>query len=216
PYQEGAALLQEGRVAEAIDRLTRATAERPQFAPAWLGWGRAFEAARGAPDAIGAYGRVVQLAPDAAEAAIARARLDQLGPNAATHEEAQRQVQAAVQAFGARDLATAEGPLRRVLEALPKHLPSLLLLGIILDSTGRSDEARRSWETAGGVDPAFFPAQVNLGRLYERLEQIDKAVAAYTAAAATRAPSPDVALAARRLSQLGAPPEQAAQIPAWL
>ena len=215
-YQEGLVFLQQGRPGDAIESLARATAERPEFAPAWFALGRAYEAARRAPDAIGAYGRVVQLAPDAAEAAIARARLDQLGPNAATHEEAQRQFQAAVQAFGARDLATAEGPLRRVLELLPKHLPSLLLLGIILDSTGRSDEAQRSWETAVGVDPAFFPAQVNLGRLYERLEQIDKAVAAYTAAAATRAPSPDVALAARRLSQLGATPEQAAQIHEWL
>ncbi len=216
PYEEGAALLQQGRADDAIEPLARATVERPGFAPAWFALGRAYEAARRAPDAIGAYGRVVQLAPDSEDARIARSRLDQLGPDAATYEEAQRRFQAAVQAFGARDLAAAEADLRRVLEKLPKHLPSLLLLGIILDATGRGEDAQRSWEAAVAVDPAFFPAQVNLGRLYERIGQIDKAVIAYAAVAATRAPSPDVAFAARRLSQLGATPEQATQVREWL
>ncbi len=215
-YQEGLVLLQQGRVDEAIERLARATAERPEFATAWFALGRAYEAARRAPDAIGAYGRVVQLAPDSDEAAVARKRLEQLGPDAATYEEAQQRFQAAVQAFGARDTATAESHLQRVLEKLPRHLPSLLLLGIILDSTGRGDDAQRSWEAAVGIDPAFFPAQVNLGRLYERIGQVDKAVTAYAAAAATRAPSPDVAFAARRLSQLGATPEQALRVREWL
>lgn len=215
-YQEGLVLLQQGRSGDAIERLASATDERPEFAPAWFALGRAYEAGRRAADAIGAYGRVIQLAPDSDEAAVARNRLEQLGPDAATHAEAQQRFQAAVQAFGARDLPTAESHLRHVLARLPRHLPSLLLLGIVLDSTGRVEDAQRSWEAAVGIDPAFFPAQANLGRLYERIGQVDKAVTAYAAAAATRAPSPDVAFAARRLSQLGATPEQALQVLEWL
>ena len=215
-YQEGLVFLQQGRSGDAIESLARATAERPEFAPAWFALGRAYEAARRAADAIGAYGRVVQLAPDSDEAAVARNRLEQLGPDAATYDEAQQRFQAAVQAFGARDTATAESHLRRVLEKLPRHLPSLLLLGIIFDATRRGEDAQRLWEAAVAADPGFFPAQVNLGRLYERREQVDKAVTAYAAAAATRAPFPDVAFAARRLTQLGATPEQALQVREWL
>jgi tetratricopeptide (TPR) repeat protein len=91
-----------------------------------------------------------------------------------------------------------------------------LLLGTVANVSGRVDEARARWETAVAVEPGFYPAQVNLGRLYDNAGEIDKAVLAYNAAVSTRATSSDVAFAARRLSQLGSTPEQAMTIRGWL
>ncbi len=215
-YQEGITLLQQGRVPDAIDRLIRARDERPTAPAVWAALGQAYEMARRTPDAIDAYRRVIELAPRSDEAQRARRRLDQLGPDAAANEAIRRDFEAAVAAYGARDMATAEANLRKVLDRLPKHLPSLLLLGTIANLGGRVDEARSHWEAAVAVEPGFYPAQVNLGRLYENAEEIDKAVLAYTAAVQTHAASPDVVFAARRLSQLGSTPEQAMTVRGFL
>ena len=215
-FQEGVTLLQQGRVPEAIDRLLRARDERPTAPAVWGMLGQAYEMARRTPEAIDAYRRVIELAPASDEANRARQRLDQLGPDAETHQAVRRDFEAAIAAYGARDLATAEANLLKVIERVPKHLPSLLLLGTIANLSERVDEARARWNTAVAVEPGFYPAQVNLGRLYDNAGEIDKAVLAYTAAVSTRATSSDVAFAARRLSQLGSTPEQAMTIRGWL
>jgi tetratricopeptide (TPR) repeat protein len=215
-FQEGMTLLQQGRVSEAIDRLTAARDEQPTRPAVWLALGQAYETARRVREAIAAYRRVVELAPRSDEAQRAARRLDQLGPDAEAHESAQRDFQAGVQAFGAKDYPTAEAALQQVIRRIPKHLPSLLLLGSMADLAGRTDDAQARWETAVATDPTFYPAQVNLGRLYERREAIDKAIGAYSAAVSTRVASSDVAFAVRRLTQLGSTPEQAAQIREWL
>ena len=172
-FQEGVTLLQQGRAPEAIDRLIRARDERPTAPGVWAALGQAYETARRTPEAIDAYRRVIELAPASDEAQRARRRLDQLGPDAETHEAVRRDFEAAVAAYGARDLATAEADFQKVLERIPKHLPSLLLLGTIANLSGRVDEARARWETAVAVEPGFYPAQVNLGRLYENAEAIE-------------------------------------------
>ena len=215
-FQEGITLLQQGRVPEAIDRLIRARDERPTEPAVWWVLGQAYEAASRVDEAIDAYRRVIDLAPESDEAQRARRRFDQLGPDAETREAVRRDFEAGVAAFGARDLATAEAEFRKVLDRLPKHLTSLLLLGTIASLSGRSDEARARWETAVAAEPGFYPAQVNLGRLYDAAGEIEKAVLAYAAAVSTRATSSDVAFAARRLSQLGSTPEQALTVRGWL
>ena len=215
-FQEGVTLLQQGRVPEAIDRLILARDERPTAPAVWAVLGQAYEAARRMSEAIDAYRRVMELAPASDEAQRARQRLDQLGPDVETHEAVRRDFEAAVAAYGARDLATAETNLLKVIERVPKHLPSLLLLGTIANLSGRVDEAQARWETAVALEPGFYPAQVNLGRVYENAGDLDKAVRAYTAAVLTRATSSDVAFAARRLSQLGSTPEQAMTVRGWL
>jgi tetratricopeptide (TPR) repeat protein len=215
-FQEGMTLLQQGRASEAIDRLTAARDEHPTRPAVWLALGQAYETARRVPEAIAAYRRVVELVPRSDEAQRAARRLDQLGPDVEAHESAQRDFQAGVQAFGAKDYPAAEAALQQVIRRIPKHLPSLLLLGTIADVAGRVDDAQARWEAAVATDPSFYPAQVNLGRLYERREESDKAIAAYSAAVSTRVASSDVAFAARRLTQLGSTPEQAAEIREWL
>jgi tetratricopeptide (TPR) repeat protein len=215
-FQEGVTLLQQGRVPEAIDRLIRARDERPTEPAVWWVLGQAYETARRVSEAIDAYRRVIDLAPESDEAQRARRRLDQLGPDAETHEAVRRDFEAGVAAYGARDLATAEAEFRKVLDRLPKHLTSLLLLGTIASVSGRGDEARARWETAVAAEPGFYPAQVNLGRLYDAAGEIEKAVIAYSAAVSTGATSSDVAFAARRLSQLGSTPEQALTVRGWL
>lgn len=215
-FQEGVTLLQAGRVPEAIDRLLRARDERPTAPAVWGMLGQAYEMARRTSEAIDAYRRVIELAPASDEANRARQRLDQLGPDAETHEAVRRDFEAAVAAYGARDLATAEANLLKVIARVPKHLPSLLLLGTIANLSERVDEARARWKAAVAVEPGFYPAQVNLGRLYDTAGEIENAVLAYAAAVSTRATSSDVAFAARRLSQLGSTPEQAATVRGWL
>ncbi|MBI3607669.1 MAG: tetratricopeptide repeat protein [Nitrospirae bacterium] len=214
--EEGVTLLQQGHIPEAIDRLIRARDERPTVPAVWVALGQAYEAASRVAEAIDAYRRAIELMPQSNEAQWARRRLDQLGPDAETHEAVRRDFEAGVAAYRAGDLATAEADFRKVLDRLPKHLTGLLLLGTILNLSGRTDEARARWETAAAEEPTFYPAQVNLGRLYETTEEIAKAVLAYSAAVSTRAASSDVAFAARRLSQLGATPEQAMTVRGWL
>ena len=215
-FQEGVTLLQQGRLPEAIERLIRARDEAPTAPAVWAALGQAYELARRTSEAIDAYRRVIELAPESDEAKRAHRRLDQLGPDAETHDAVRLDFEAAVAAYGARDLATAEAHLRKVVEKIPKHLPSLLLLGTIASVSGQGDEARARWEAAVAVEPGFYPAQVNLGRLYETAGEIDKAVAAYSSAVLTSATSSDVAFAARRLSQLGSTPEQALTVRGWL
>jgi tetratricopeptide (TPR) repeat protein len=214
--QEGVTLFQEGRVPEAIDRLRRAGEAFPQEPLVWMVLGQVYEAARQPQAAIPLYRRVIELAPASEDAKRAAARLGQLGRDLATYEAAQRDFQAAIQAFTARDLAAAEANFLKVLERIPTHLPSLLFLGTVAEQSGRDDEALSRWTAAVGVDPTFYPAQVNLGRLYERRERVEDAVSAYRAAVETKAVHPDVQFAQRRLTQLGATPEQARQVRQWL
>ncbi len=214
--REGLTLLQRGRLPEAIERLRRAADAFPTEPVAWLALGQALEASRQAIEAIPAYRRVIELAPESEESRRAAARLDQLGPDRVTHEAAQLDFMAAVQALTARDFPTAEAGFRRVLDRIPKHLPSLLFLGNIAEQTGRDDEAIARWEAAVAIEPNFYPALVNVGRVHDRLGRVAEAVAAYRAAAETQAAHPDVQFAARRLTQLGASPEQARQVRQWM
>src|SRR5574341_900568 len=214
--QEGVALFQEGRIPEAIDRLRRAGEVFPEEPMVWMVLGQVYEASRQPQAAIPLSRKVIELAPTSEDAKRAAARLGQLGRDPATYEAAQRDFQAAVQAFTARDLAAAEVDFLKVLERIPTHLPSLLFLGTVAEQSGRDEEALSRWTAAVGVDATFYPAQVNLGRLYERREQVADAVAAYRAAVETNVQHPDVQFAARRLTQLGATPEQARQVRQWL
>ncbi|MEO5658108.1 MAG: tetratricopeptide repeat protein [Nitrospiria bacterium] len=212
PLQEAIGFMQQGRLPEAIERLSGLVEERPADPAVWLALGQAYEASRRPREAIEAYRRAVELAAQSDAGRQAGIRLDQLGPDAETYEEAQRSFQEGAQAFRVRDLPTAEGHFTAVLERIPRHLPTLLLLGTVLEIAGRNDEARARWEAAVAVDPAFFPAQVNLGRLAEREGRIDDAITAYRAAVATGAAAGDVTFAARRLAQLGGDADQAAVI----
>ncbi|MFZ5862570.1 MAG: tetratricopeptide repeat protein [Nitrospirota bacterium] len=214
--QEGMTLLQQGLTPEAIDRLRAAVDAFPDDPTAWLALGRAYEAGRRAVDAIPAYRRVIDLAPDSDSARRAASRLDQLGPDAETYRAAERAFLAGARALSAGETAAAEAELLSVIERVPKHLQTLLLLGNLAERAGREEDAEARWRTAVGVEPSFFPAQVNLGRLLERTERHGDAVAAYRAAAQTRADHPDVRFAERRLSQLGATPEQAVEVRAWM
>ncbi|MEW6682323.1 MAG: tetratricopeptide repeat protein [Nitrospirota bacterium] len=214
--QEGVTLFQEGRIPEAIDRLQRAGEAYPSEPLVWMVLGQVYEAARRPQDAIPLYRRVIELAPQSEDATRAAARLGQLGRDRETYEAAQRDFQFAVQALTAQDLPTAEANFRKVLDRIPAHLPSLLFLGNIAEQGGRDDEARSRWEAAVAIDPTFYPAQVSLGRLYERHGRVADAASAYRAAVDTKVAHPDVQFAARRLTQVGASPEQALQVRQWM
>src|SRR5574341_843771 len=214
--QEGVALFQEGRIPEAIDRLRRAGEVFPEEPMVWMVLGQVYEASRQPQAAIPLSRKLIELAPTSEDAKRAAARLGQVGRDPATYEAAQRDFQAAVQAFTARDLAAAEVGFLKVLDRIPTHLPSLLFLGTVAEQIGRDEEALSRWTAAVGVDATFYPAQVNLGRLYERRDRVEDAVSAYRAAVETGATHPDVQFAARRLTQLGATPDQARQVRQWL
>lgn len=214
--QEGVTLFQEGRIPEAIDRLRRAGEAFPSEPLVWMVLGQVYEAARQPQEAIPLYRRVIELAPQSEDAKRAAARLGQLGRDRETYEAAQRDFQSAVQALTAQDLPTAEANFRKVLDRIPAHLPSLLFLGNIAEQGGRDDDALSRWEAAVAIDPTFYPAQVSLGRLYERRGRVADAASAYRAAVDTKVTHPDVQFAARRLTQVGASPEQALQVRQWM
>lgn len=70
--------------------------------------------------------------------------------------------------------------LNKAIEINPDQPAYYNELGIIQREEGKFAEARRSYERALAVDPAYAPAQLNLGILYDLyLQEPDKALLAY-------------------------------------
>jgi tetratricopeptide (TPR) repeat protein len=80
----------------------------------------------------------------------------------------------------------AEALIRAVLKSNDSLARCHSVLGAILRSLGRNDEAVRELERASALDPLYFDALINLGNLYEDTNQPAKAEAAYRAALRAR------------------------------
>jgi tetratricopeptide (TPR) repeat protein len=80
----------------------------------------------------------------------------------------------------------AEALIRAVLKSNDSLARGHFVLGAILRSLGRNDEAVRELERASALDPLYFDALTKLGNLYEDTNQPAKAEAAYRAALRAR------------------------------
>jgi tetratricopeptide (TPR) repeat protein len=80
----------------------------------------------------------------------------------------------------------AETVIRAVLKSNDGLAQAHLVLGAVLRTLGRNDEAALELERAAALDPLDYDAHIKLGRFYEDTNQPAKAEAAYRAAIAAR------------------------------
>jgi tetratricopeptide (TPR) repeat protein len=171
------ALLDAGRVEEAIAEYQAVLALDSEHPEAHLGLGRAY----------GIQGRLEE-----AEAAFVRA--SRLDPNSA---KGTVELGNALAASGRLDDAIAQ--YRMGILAFPRHAGLRFNLGLALFRTGALEEARIELELAKDLDPAVGPISLLLGQVYEGLGFQDLALASYEAAARIR---PNDAEARYRLGAL--------------
>ena len=75
------------------------------------------------------------------------------------------------------NLAQAEGLLRQILQAAPKHAPALHLLGVITHQAGQTELAAQLLMQAVALAPNEAQFHANLGEMCRLLKRLDEAVA---------------------------------------
>jgi tetratricopeptide (TPR) repeat protein len=153
----GAALLQDGRVEEAITQLRRALATQPGYREAHVNLGNALARTGRLDEAMQEYRRALELDPRQANAAFG------LGN--------------ALLRTGRTDEAIAA--FRRALDLEPEFPLVHNNLGNALLGLGRVDEATTHYRQALSLDPHFALAENNLGNALLQEGRVDEAIAHY-------------------------------------
>lgn len=79
--------------------------------------------------------------------------------------------------YGEGKLAEAEGLLRQILQAAPRHPPALHLLGVITHQAGRTELAAQLLRQAVELAPDEAQFHANLGEMCRILKRLDEAIA---------------------------------------
>ena len=153
----GVALLQTGRIMEALEPMHKAAALSPNDAEAHSNLGNTFYALGRFDEAEASYRRALQIESDYAEAHYNLGNtLRDLGR-----------------------LEDAEASYRRALQIRQAYAEAHLNLGDILNTLGRLDEAEASYRRAIQIKPAYAAAYSNLGLTLNTLGRLDEAEASY-------------------------------------
>ncbi len=166
----GAIALQTGRVAEAVDLLSRAVAADPNVARAFINFGLALAGASRWADAVASYDRALALDPGQADAHFNRGMaLSRL-----------RQHEAALASYD-------EALVRR-----PEYAEAYNNRGVVLADLRRYDEALASYRAALHLKPAFAEAWNNQGIAQAAGKQFQAAQESYAQAARLKPDSPEI------------------------
>jgi tetratricopeptide (TPR) repeat protein/SAM-dependent methyltransferase len=193
---EGNALEEQGRFAEAMARYDAAVQADPRCARAHLNRGNILLAGSQLEEARSAYQLAIACDP---QYAAAHFNLGNLNYRAGEYEGALGNYQAAIvirpdfaDAFVA--MANALDSLGRTAEAVESYVRALAIhpdyaevhfnLGMLATTQGRNDEAARSLRRAVEIKPDFAQAHRSLGIVLTRLEQFDAAEASHRRALA--------------------------------
>jgi Flp pilus assembly protein TadD len=185
----GYALLQPGRVDEAMVHFRRALRLDPDFAAAHYNLGLALFKSGQLDAAIAEYQTALRLVPDQADvynnlgtALLQSGRLEEA---IAQYEKALALAPAdaifrdnlgnALLHAGRLDAAIAQ--FRKGWQLDPGNAQTCFNLGLALDQMGRSDEAIAQYRMAVRLDPAFAAAYNNLGQALCRNGSVDQAIA---------------------------------------
>ncbi|NJN50966.1 MAG: tetratricopeptide repeat protein [Gammaproteobacteria bacterium] len=153
PYEDlGHALLQLRRVDEAIDVLQDATRLDPSLELAFLDLGKALALTGKAKEADAAFERSFELNPVRKQLA-----------HAAEHQQHGRYAEAAKL-------------YREVLQANPRNVDALRMLGVLAFGEGKIDEAERLFRRAVAAAPDFVNAIIDLGTALKEQSRIEEAI----------------------------------------
>jgi Tfp pilus assembly protein PilF len=153
----GLALLNHGRVTEAIERCRQALKINPNFADARNNLGNALARRGRFDEAIAQYQKALQVRPDYAEAHY------NLG--------------IALAGRGQVDEAVAQ--YQKALEIQPDYMAAHNNLGIALAGRGQIDAAIAHFQTALEIQPDVAEAHYNLGNALATCGQVDRAIPHY-------------------------------------
>jgi tetratricopeptide (TPR) repeat protein len=185
----GKALLQLGKVSEAIDMLSRVVNLAPGEADGYNDLGNALHDLGRTDEAITSYRRAVELNPRASET---YSNLGRILCDLGRFEESAANCQRAIDIDPASPVACnnlgntlrelgrsieAEASYRRSLELKPDYLEARINLGSILGDLGRWSEAIASYRLAVQMHPNSGVAHNALGRLLSRLGEADEEAA---------------------------------------
>src|SRR5580704_1796309 len=95
------------------------------------------------------------------------------------------EIYAAVMSHSRRgEFASAETLCRALLQRNPRHVPSLVLLGDMVQQDGRNKSALKLLDQALALDPGNAAAHDNIGMAYQALGRRDEAVRHFSQAIA--------------------------------
>jgi tetratricopeptide (TPR) repeat protein len=134
---------QQGKHDDAVEKIGRAVALRPNVARYHANLAEAFRAMSRFDRAVGCCRTAIRLAPD--------------------YPEAHGNLGLALRGLG--DDEAAEAAFRRAIELRPAFAAALNNLGTLLRERGRSDEALDAFRRAVDAEPNYPPARTNLGQL---------------------------------------------------
>ncbi len=101
------------------------------------------------------------------------------GTDAALTPPARQSLNAALESLQANALTDAERSARAAVAASPRSATTHNVLGVVLDRSGRADEAFNEFNTAVRLDPKFISARNNLGRkISEAIAQFENVLKA--------------------------------------
>lgn len=184
----GETLIQQGRRAEAVDKLQQLTQDSPEFAPGWRAYSDALFAAGQPLDALRAARRALQADPKNPANYICLAHLllvqEQIDEGC---WEARRAIQIGsapaelynrlgVDLMQVGRLPEAADALRAAIRQRQDVPEPRFNLGEVLRRLGQESEAFSAYEEALRLDPRFSPAEVALLGCMERLGRIEDAV----------------------------------------
>src|SRR6266404_26938 len=98
------------------------------------------------------------------------------GTDAALTPPARQSLNAALESLQANALTDAERSARAAVAASPRSATTHNVLGVVLDRSGRADEAFNEFNTAVRLDPKFISARNNLGRMLAERGKISEAI----------------------------------------
>ena len=187
----GIALLQKGRVDDAITQYQEALQINPNDAEAHVNFGQALVRKGKADDAISHYQKALQIKPGIAEThfnlgnaflqkgsvaeAIAQYQQAlQINPN---YAQARNNLGNALQQEGRMDEAISQ--YQGALQINPDYAEAHRNLGLALARKGRLDEAIPQFQQALKIRPDYVDARVNLGNVLLQKGRLDEAISQY-------------------------------------
>jgi len=179
------------RYADAVPHMEEAVRRRPGDIALVRRLAILYERADRPQDAARVYRQILKAAPNDRDALFALGR---------------------VALFTDKDDAAAAGYFQRILQADPNSTDALFLLGLAQVGMARTDAAVRTFEKTLAVDPKYFRAAFELGKLYDAAGRDADALKAFQDTVRYGGNSPEAEQSRRRLALFGTSPEIARQV----
>lgn len=181
-YGLGLVMKQGGEIDRAGAAFSRAVELAPKHVPSWLNLAQILEAKKEVEEAVSAYQRVIALgAPESNEVREARRRLDEIGEDAETARRIQDLLAAAAVKVKGGNPKEAIPFYEEAALLLPRGREILRILGEVAAQAGDLKGAEGAFQEAIQIDPAYLPARLLLGRLYQQTGRRREAIEAYEA-----------------------------------